>query len=57
MESSVIKITEFHVSPEFRQVMTLVSNGLTLVEAVRKIRGERPVELLPVGRPKTGLSK
>ena len=52
METKVIKTTSPHVSPELRQMMTLVANGLSLVAAVRKIRGERQPQLLPVGRPK-----
>jgi hypothetical protein len=52
METKVIKVTTQQVSPELRQMMTLVANGLSLVEAVRKIRGERQPQLLPVGRPK-----
>jgi hypothetical protein len=52
METKVIKTTSPHVSPELRQMMILVANGLSLVAAVRKIRGERQPQLLPVGRPK-----
>ena len=56
MEYKVIKMTEFHVPPEFRKVMSLVSDGLSLVKAVRKVRGKRPVELLPVVRPKNDIA-
>jgi hypothetical protein len=48
----VIKVTERNVSPELSQMMTLVFNGLSLVEAIQKIRGKREPELLPVGRPR-----
>ncbi len=39
METKVIKATTHEVSPQLQQVMNLVANGLSLVEAVRKIRG------------------
>jgi hypothetical protein len=52
METKVIKVTTSQVSPELRQMMTLVANGLSLIEAVRKIRGERQPQLLPVGSQK-----
>ncbi len=50
-QNKVIAIKEVELSPELKQMMTLISNGLSLVRAVRKIRGEREVQLMPVGRP------
>lgn len=49
-DTKIIRVNEVDLSPELRQVMTLVSNGLSLVKAIRKIRGEREVQLMPIGR-------
>ena len=49
-KTKIIRVTAVDPSPELKQVMALVSNGLSLVKAIRKIRGTREVELMPVGR-------